>query len=315
MEFSLWDQVLAFGKSWFVYPGVEAEKILIAIGLAIVFGGIWLCAHWPPLFKKPWFWAVAVASAFLTVGAIVFIQSPLKYWAGEALSYFWDDITLWNWLLLAGIPAVLISGLVQEGAKMVPMAVWWWRSGKKITPRMGLAIGAIAGAAFGAFEGFWVFSRIFGAGWTLDALGTDGFMAYAGFTERFFAIGFHAAVSALVGYGLAKGKGWQYFLFASGLHALFNYSAYFYQKGYLSLEWVEFVIAIIAIVLATVVLIVRWRLEKETPEEMTTIPDEPSPDTPPGQPDIEVPAETGPDAPEPETTAEDGTDVPGEETT
>ncbi|MCJ7605099.1 MAG: hypothetical protein MUO19_03585 [Dehalococcoidales bacterium] len=181
---------------------------------------------------------------------------------------------------------------------------------------MGLAIGAIAGAAFGAFEGFWVFSRIFGAGWTLDALGTDGFMAYAGFTERFFAIGFHAAVSALVGYGLAKGKGWQYFLIGSVLHALFNYGVIFYYKEWLSSVQVETLIAVFAVILTAVVLIIRWRKVKETPEEMTTIPDEPlPPGTVPEQPESAVLAETGPDAPEPETTAEDGTDAPGEETT
>ncbi|MCJ7605272.1 MAG: hypothetical protein MUO19_04465, partial [Dehalococcoidales bacterium] len=230
MEFSLWDQVLAFGKSWFVYPNSDTVMILIAIGLAIVFGGIWLCAHWPPLFKKPWFWAVAVASAFLTVGAIVFIQSPLQYWVGQAMSYFWDDITINDWVLLAGIPSFLISGLVQEGAKMVPMVAWWWRSGKKITPRMGLAIGAIAGAAFGVFEGYRIFYSIFLSGWTPDYIPTYGFDGILGFWERFFAIGFHAAVSALVGYGLAKGKGWQYFLIGSVLHALFNYGVIFYYK-------------------------------------------------------------------------------------
>ena len=34
-----------------------------------------------------------------------------------------------------------------------------------------------------------------------------GLEALAPFIERFFAIGFHTGTSALVGYGLAKGKG------------------------------------------------------------------------------------------------------------
>jgi hypothetical protein len=47
---------------------------------------------------------------------------------------------------------------------------------------------------------------MFAAGWTTQAIQIDGFLAIAGFWERFFAVGFHIAVSALAGYGLAKAK-------------------------------------------------------------------------------------------------------------
>ena len=259
----MWEQMMAFLKSFFIYPGLNWDLMLIGIGLGIVFGAIWLCGHWPPLFKKHWLWAVAVVSAFLTLLAVAFVQIPLQHYTGQTLMHFWSQETLMNWLLLAGIPSILLSGLVQEGAKMVPMAFWWWRSGRNISPGLGLAIGAIAGAGFGIFEAVWVHGRIFAAGWTLNAIQTDGFLGIIGFWERFFAVGFHIAVSALVGYGLAKGKGWQFYLIAAVLHGLLNYGVVFLQKGYLTLVQVETWVAVVAVIVTAVVLLLRWRKRDE----------------------------------------------------
>ena len=260
------EQIINFFASWFVYPGLSWNLMLIGIGLAIVFGAIWLAGYWPPLFKRHWLWAVLVGSAFLSLVAVSFIQIPLQAWAGQALGHFWSQEVLMGWLLLAGIPQVLLSGLVQEGAKMVTMVVWWWRSGRKIDPKLGLTIGAIAGAGFGIFEAVWVHCRIFAAGWTLQALRTDGFIAIAGFWERFFAVGFHIAASALVGYGLARGKGWQFYLIAALLHALLNYSAVLLQKGIFTIVQLETYAAVIAVILTAVVLWLRWRKAEEPTE-------------------------------------------------
>ena len=260
------EQIINFFASWFVYPGLSWNLMLIGIGLAIVFGAIWLAGYWPPLFKRHWLWAVLVGSAFLSLVAVSFIQIPLQAWAGQALGHFWSQEVLMGWLLLAGIPQVLLSGLVQEGAKMVTMVVWWWRSGRKIDPKLGLTIGAIAGAGFGIFEAVWVHCRIFAAGWTLQALRTDGFIAIAGFWERFFAVGFHIAASALVGYGLAKGKGWQFFLIAAALHTLLNYSMVLLQKGIFTIVQLETYAAVIAVILTAVVIWLRWRKVAEPTE-------------------------------------------------
>lgn len=259
----MWEQMMAFLKSWFIYPGLNWDLILVGIGLGIVFGAIWLCAHWPPLFRKHWLWAVVVTSAFMALLAVVFVQIPLQHYVGVVLMHFWSQEVLLNWLLLAGIPTILLSGLVQEGAKMVPMVFWWWRSDRNISPRLGLAIGAIAGASFGIFEAVWVHGRMFAAGWTLDVIQTDGFIGIAGFWERFFALGFHIAVSALVGYGLAKGKGWQFYLIAAVLHGLLNYGVVFLQKGYLTLVQLETYVAVVAVIITAVVLMLRWRKSEE----------------------------------------------------
>jgi RsiW-degrading membrane proteinase PrsW (M82 family) len=264
------EQSVTLFKSFFVYPGLTWNYMLIGIFLGIAFGAIWLCAHWPPLFKKPWFWVVAVVSAFLTLPAVAFIQVPLQTWTGQALYHFFSEDTLQSWLLLAALPQMLLTGLVQEGAKMVPVVTWWWRSGRNIDPKLGLAIGAIAGAGFGIFEAVWVHNQIFAAGWTLQALQTDGFLAIAGFWERFFAIGFHIAASALAGYGLAKGKGWQFYLIAAGLHTLLNYSTILMMKGYFTVVQLETYAAVIAVAVTVWVLLLRWGRTSEVEADTET---------------------------------------------
>ena len=260
------EQMVGFFTSWFIYPNLSWSLMLIAIGLAVVFGAIWLAGYWPPLFKKPWLWAVLAGSAILSLVAVSFVQIPLQALAGQLLGSYWSQEVLMSWLLLAGIPQILLSGLVQEGAKMVPMIVWWWRSGRSIDPKLGLAIGAIAGAGLGIFEAVWAHGRMFAAGWTWQALQTDGFIAVAGFWERFFTVAFHIAVSALAGYGLAKGRGWQFYLIAAFLHASLNYSVVLLQKGLITIAQLETYLAVIAVLLTAVVLCLRWRKPGEPVE-------------------------------------------------
>jgi RsiW-degrading membrane proteinase PrsW (M82 family) len=259
----LWEQMQYFLKSWFIYPNLGWKLMLVGIGLALAFAAIWLLCHWPPLFRRHWLWAVGVFSAFFTVLAIAFVQVPLQYYVGQALTHFWSVQTLNNWLLLAGLPSVLLSGFVQEGAKMVPVVAWWWRRGRNIDPKVGLAIGAIAGAGFGIFEGFWVHANVLSSGWTFGLIGDYGFLAITPFWERLFTIGFHIAASSLVGYGLAKGRGWQFYLIAGGLHSLLNYVTLPFSKGYLTVNQSEIYVAVVALLVTALVLWLRWCKRKE----------------------------------------------------
>jgi RsiW-degrading membrane proteinase PrsW (M82 family) len=271
----LWEQMRGFLDSWFHYSGLQWHLMLISAVLAIAFGAIWLLGYWPPLFRRYWLWAVAVFSAFFTLLTVVFIQIPLQYYASEALEAFWEPMTLYNWLLLTGIPAILVSGLVQEGAKMVPIVFWWWRSGRNIDPKLGLAIGAIAGVGFGIFEAVWAHNLSFMAGWSWDLVQNEGIIMLSPFWDRFWVISFHIAASALVGYGLAKGKGWQFYLIASGLHALINYAVLLYRRGHMTFNQVEIYVAIVAALVAAVALWLSWRKqeEEEQPEEQMPPPE------------------------------------------
>ena len=247
------EYTVGFFTSFFQNPSVWG------IGLAVIFGAIWLAGYRPPLFKKPWLWAVLVGSAILTLAAASFIQIPLQALTGLALNHFWSQEVLERWILLAGIPQILLSGLVQEGAKLVPVVVYWWRSGKNIDPKLGLAIGAVAGAGFGIFEAQWVHNTIFASGWTWEAVQTGGVMALAGFWERFFTVAFHTAASALAGYGLAKGWGWQFYLIASFLHGLLNYSVALLRSELLTVVHLEIYLAVVAVLVTAWALWLRWR--------------------------------------------------------
>jgi RsiW-degrading membrane proteinase PrsW (M82 family) len=236
------------------------------IGLAIAFGAVWLAGYRPPLFKKPWLWTVLVSSAFLTPAAVCFIQIPLQIWTGQALNHFWSQEVLMRWILLAGIPSILLTGLVQEGSKMVPVVIYWQRSSKNIDPKLGLAIGAVAGAGFGIFEAQWALNAIFASGVTWAAVQSGGFVALLGFWERFFSVAAHIAFSALAGYGLAKGWGWQFYLIASALHGLLNYSVVLWQAGLLTVVNAEIYVAVIAVVVTAWALWLRWRKKMTTAE-------------------------------------------------
>jgi len=260
------DQMIAFFVSWFIYPNLLWTSLLLGIGLAIVFGAVWFTPYWTPILKKPWAWAVLVGSAILSLAAVSFIQIPLQVWSQQALTYFWSQEVLMRWLLLAGIPIILLSGLVQEGSKLVPVVVYWWRQGKNIDPKLGLAIGAVAGLGLGVFEAVWAHNNIFLAGWTWEAVQTGGMIALAPFWERFFTVALHIGISALAGYGLAKGWGWQFYLLASFLHAFNNYCVLLLQSGLFTIVHVEIYVAVVAMLVTGVVLWLRWKKSVELAE-------------------------------------------------
>lgn len=248
-----------FFVSWFYYPNILWTQLLIGIGLAIAFGAIWFIPYWTPILKKPWAWAVLAGSALLSLVAVTFVQIPLQVWAGQLLGYFWSQEAIMRWLPLAGVPQVLLSGLVQEGSKLVPVVVYWWRKGRNIDPKLGLAIGAVAGLGFGVFEAVWIHNTIFAAGWTWEAVQTGGLLALAGFWERFFTVAFHIASSAIAGWGLAKGWGWQFYLLASFTHAFINYSAVLLALGVMTNVQIEVFVAVWAMIVTAGALWLRWR--------------------------------------------------------
>ncbi len=252
------EHMIDFFLSWFANPS------LIGISLAIAFGAIWLVGYWPPLFKKPWLWAVLVISAILSLISASFIQIPLQILVGQALGQFWSQEMLLRWILLAGIPQILLSGLVQEGSKLVPVVIWWLGEERTLEPKMGLVIGAVAGAGLGVFEAVWVHNSIFAAGWGWDMVEAGGYMALAGFWERFFVVAFHIASCALAGWGLARGWGWQFYLLAAFLHGLLNYGVVLLQAGLFTIVHLEIYAAVSAIIVTAAALWLRWRRSEAT---------------------------------------------------
>jgi hypothetical protein len=284
MERNMWDAMWEYLKSWFNYPGVEGKIILLCAALALVFGIIWLLAYWTPFLKRPGLWPTAIGSALITVVAMTFIYMPLLYLYTQWLDSSFSQGTLNDMMLLWTIPIVLVVALVEEGAKMIPMLFWW--AGKyKPNVKMGMLIGAAAGAGFGIFQAFQIQNEVFGSGWSWAQVTAGGITALAPFWEQFWVVAAHIAMSAVVGYGMAKGKGGAFYLLASFLHAVLLYIVMFYAKGLITYNQMEIIVAAAAAVLTLVVLLVRWRRRDE--------------DTPylPGEPPVE--------APKPETPAPD----------
>ncbi len=260
---SLWQQMVSLFESAFRFPGLGWHLILLSIGLGLAFGAIWLAAYRPPLLSRPWLWAVGVVSAFLTWTGIAFVQVPLQTWWNELLLHFWPPLVINHWILLAAVPYILLSGIVQEAFKLVPVIFYRWRWPEGFSARTGLIAGAVAGAGFGIFEAVWVFNSTFAAGWNTDLIGSLGFPALYGFWERFFSIGFHIAASALAGYGLGRGWGWQFYLLAAFAHGILNYSVILLQRGILNSFGTEMYIAAVAVILTVIVLWLRCKKAAE----------------------------------------------------
>ncbi len=242
-----------------VFLSFFANPNPFGIALALYFGAFWLTPYWPPLFSNRRLWSVIFGSAFLTLAAISFIQIPLQLWAGTALGNFWSQQVILSRMLLFGIPQVLISGLVQEGAKLVPVVLYWRSENRSLDPKIGLAIGAAAGAAFGIFEAQWAHNAILSSVNIWGALQTHGLSTLIGFWERFSVVAAHTTFSALAGYGLARGKGWQYYLLASFLHGFLNYGVIVMTAGIFTAIQLELYITAYALSLTGWSLWLRWR--------------------------------------------------------
>jgi RsiW-degrading membrane proteinase PrsW (M82 family) len=239
-----------------------ANLSIAGIGLAIVFGLIWLVPLGAWQWRGKWLW-LALAGVVIFPVSIGLFQSPLQSLVGNWFINQYGLPTYQDHIFLMGIPVILLSGLIQEGAKMLPAVFWWWGQNRQLSPKTGLAIGAMIGMGFGVCEAQWVHNTIFAYGFTWDLVVQYGFNAILPFWERFFTVAFHIATGALTGYGLAKGKGWQFYLIASGIHVLTNYSTLFYLKEMLTGVQIEIVIAVIAVITFGFVLWLRWRKTRE----------------------------------------------------
>ena len=245
--------------SAFYFPSANWKLILIAITFGIAFGVIWLALFRPPMLKKPWLWIVGIVSAFLTWTTVAFIQLPLQLWADQAANHFWDPNTLQyiHLKMLVGIPLTLLSGIVQEATKLVPVLFAWRYSKKSFNPQFGLIVGAVSGAGFGIFETIWNIIDIGTYGWIWSKIGIDGILSGLG------SVVIHTSFTAIVGYGLTKGKGWQFYLIAVLLHSIMNYRIVLRSINQLTSNQQILYAAVITILIGTIALYLRWHKSKE----------------------------------------------------
>jgi RsiW-degrading membrane proteinase PrsW (M82 family) len=234
---------------YFTHPSIAG------IALAFLFTAIWLAFYKPPFLKQPWLWAVLLFSAFFAAACIVYIQTPLQKIITEQFANLWPRQLVQQWLAVIRIPEMLISGLVQEGAKLVAVFFFWWRLGKRMDPKFGIILGAVAGAGLGLLEAQSIHNQVFYI--LLKSTNEVGLISILlPFIERFFVIAAQIAITALAGYGLSVGRGWQYFLLAALLHAILNISTLFAAQ---SLLGVELFIAVWSLLITGYILRLRWK--------------------------------------------------------
>jgi hypothetical protein len=253
-------QMLAFFVNFFsVNPSILG--IILAWILALVFGAIWLACYRPPLITKPWLWVVLAAGAVLAPIAIAVAAFPLRFvilWVYDAL---WSQETLTQWTLLVSLPSMYLFGLAREGFMLLPVVVYWWRNGRDIEPKLGLAA-AVSGAGFGILEAQWALNYGIASGWSWERVQTGGLVALAGFWETFFVIGVNVASCALAGWGLARGRWWQFYLLAALVYFISTYSYVLVSKGLITGVQAELIIAAWALIATGVVLWLRERKAK-----------------------------------------------------
>ncbi len=254
----LWHSITTYLQPWFDYTGIAGNFILISAGLALGFGIIWLLGHRPPFLREPYLWVTAIASALLTVVATAFIYIPLNYYYAQWLGNTFSMSTLADMALVWSIPIVLVIGLVQEGAKMIPML--FWRTGsEKPDLKLSIMIGAVAGAGYGIFEAFYGYSQVFRAGWGWSDVTTGGVTELLPFWIYFWMIACHIGISAVLGYGLGKGKGGAYYILAAFLHALVAYVTVLTVNGTITSNQMGIILAVAGLIIISLSLWLRWR--------------------------------------------------------
>ncbi|HEX7364001.1 MAG TPA: hypothetical protein VF366_02415 [Dehalococcoidia bacterium] len=237
---------------------------ILGWGLALLFALIWLACYRPPMISKPWLWAVLVGGAIMAPIAISITTYPLGYGISKLITTFWNQQTILGWGWLISIPSILIFGLVWEGAKLVPVSIYWWRKGKDIDPKFGLLIGAVAGAGFGIILAAWTNNYfMYETSWSWQLVQIEGLTALSGFWESLFILGLNIGSTALAGWGLAKGWGWKFYLIAAAIYLVTNYSTVLINYEFVSANQAQLIISLLALILVGVTLWLRYR-EQET---------------------------------------------------
>ncbi len=212
-------------------PGIEyflPAPYPVAWSLALLLGIFWLTlVTWSSWWRRLVVWPALLLGAAVFSPSIAWVQVPLQYVTGAALVQAFGQASLQANLLLAGIPQILESGLVQAAAKLLVILLLFLilrvRGGRLVL------VGAAVGASFGAFEAAWTFGLILASGWTPDTAQLLGSLAFIGFVERFFAVAFHTASGTLLGYGVLRGRAGLYYILAAALHSVANYAAILLQ--------------------------------------------------------------------------------------
>ena len=255
----MWENIWQFFTSIYSNPTVEG------IGIALIMGAIWLAVFRMRLGKQPRLWILLSVGALLFGPTIGLLQFPLQSLSMQALFHFWGAEIWQERMLLSEIPAMLITGFVQEGVKLVPVLIYR-KLRRPLSNREALLAGAAVGAGFGIFEAAWLLNQIFSTGFSLPALRLQGWQASFSIIERLLIVGFHTSTTALAAYCVNKGKGSQAYLLVALFHSVLNYGTVLSAAGLLTMVQTEIYITLLCAIMIGAALWLRWH---ERPTEPT----------------------------------------------
>ncbi len=177
-------------------------------------------------------------------------QVPLQKWFASA--YLIPGLKEGGSLYFYGIFNALITGIVQEALKIAIIAVVFFIRRPTLKPM--IALGLFCGLGFGIYEA----CSLTGAALQSGAMSIFSW----GMFERLFAILFHAATGALLGYSLVRGIKFVIIFWPSAVivHTLINYMIVFLHRKVIDVAIFELIFAFISVVFALFVyLIIKQR--------------------------------------------------------
>jgi len=207
---------------------------LVYLILGIIFSSAFIWRY----HKKP---LIYIA---LILGGVVFpvlsvTQFPLQKW--YSLTYLIPHVQGGGSLYLYGIVLPLLSGLIQETLKLIPIAlIFFWRRPKQL---YSVAVGLFCGLGFGLYEACSLTGADYQTGMmTIFSWGVLG---------QIFSIIFHMTSGAAMGYGLNRGFGYltRIWIVVVLVHTLSKYLLVFLQEGVIDIGVFEFLVAIIDLLL------------------------------------------------------------------
>ena len=161
---------------------------------------------------------------------IFITQVPLQEF--YALKVLAPALAMGQSIFIGAIVPALLTGLIQQALKLVPLLIAMRLP--KIKPMAFISLGAFVGAGFGFVEACQIAGPVF----------QSRTMTSFTLVERIFTVLFHTTTGALMGYGVAQRKIWQYWLASSGLHALSSYLIVFVQMRLATVKTLQTIIAV-----------------------------------------------------------------------
>jgi len=214
----------------------------------LLIGGIFSIPFIGKQYKKPDIY-IALILGGTVCSLLTVIQVPLQKWYASA--YLIPGLKEGGSLYFYGIFNALISGVVQEVLKIVIIAAVFFI--RRPTLRPMTAIGLFCGLGFGIYE----------AGSLTGAALQSGAMPLFswGMFERFFAILFHAATGALLGYSLVRGLKFVlvFWPMAVIVHSFVNYLIVFLHRNVIDVAIFELMVAFVNIIFVLVVYLIVGR--------------------------------------------------------